>query len=204
MIELKSYQNMFEKIKRLTWRNDEIVLIWLISSWKLDQIKLDGLVVDVTVVLLATKLNCLPDRPKKGGDWIPSVSSIGGTTQLRPEWWDLAHVDLVFPFFVWFCSFVLRQRLTSGCCCFCFCFCCLNDIVLLMVYIYAEHKGSEPRQDSFRFHVRDTSANRSPPLQLDIVIEVSTESSFLDFLYWWWIVSCTTSRNIVYVIPSIV
>ncbi|EFX68424.1 hypothetical protein DAPPUDRAFT_260138 [Daphnia pulex] len=35
----------------------------------------------------------------------------------------------------------------------------------------SDHKGSEPRQDSFRFYVRDTSDNRSPPSQLDIVIE---------------------------------
>lgn len=38
-------------------------------------------------------------------------------------------------------------------------------------YIQNDHKGSEPRQDSFRFHVRDTSGNRSPPTQLDIIIE---------------------------------
>lgn len=39
--------------------------------------------------------------------------------------------------------------------------------------MFVEYKGSEPRQDSFRFHVRDTSANQSPTVQLDIVIEVS-------------------------------
>ncbi|XP_057381732.2 extracellular matrix organizing protein FRAS1-like [Daphnia carinata] len=38
-------------------------------------------------------------------------------------------------------------------------------------YVQNDYKGSEPRQDSFRFHVRDTSGNRSPPAQLDIIIE---------------------------------
>lgn len=42
----------------------------------------------------------------------------------------------------------------------------------LYCFGYVEHKGSEPRQDFFRFQVRDTSANQSPPVQLDIVIEV--------------------------------
>lgn len=39
-------------------------------------------------------------------------------------------------------------------------------------FCFAEHQGSEPRRDSFLFVVRDSSGNRSPPAQLDILIEV--------------------------------
>lgn len=45
-------------------------------------------------------------------------------------------------------------------------------LLFFIVGIQKDHKGSEPRQDSFRFYVRDASDNRSPPSQLDIVIEV--------------------------------
>ena len=49
-------------------------------------------------------------------------------------------------------------------------------LLFFIVGIQKDHKGSEPRQDSFRFYVRDASDNRSPPSQLDIVIEVTQQS----------------------------
>jgi len=46
----------------------------------------------------------------------------------------------------------------------------------MYLFIYCliiEHESIEPRRDSFRFQVRDAVANRSPIVQLDIVIEVN-------------------------------
>ena len=53
----------------------------------------------------------------------------------------------------------------------------------VFIFLIIEHESIEPRRDSFRFQVRDAVANRSPIVQLDIVIEVNSETKSFIYLY---------------------